>query len=918
MMPSTNRIDATRLFLRTLNISLKFVRLYGFDHARTSEQLQATWNQLRAALAAGGEDGLLIGASEAQLLLDGATVQQTPVERSVAQLLTGAGVDSVQFLPGVTQEELGRFVRAFSAGSAKTPATGEQLGAAFADNGGIHIRPMGLVAEDPFPGETREEAPAAKKPLPTEDQNRTWQGDPEKLPQRLASSRTARRKAEDASPYSGAADEDTVRGAAATEANVYGTREPMRSGTAINEPVPSAGDTSASEERHGPDEEILSALRLLTQVAQASGDGTTSQAGLEMLRQALDKIPERPRQLLQQALATLAGQMLTLRSNDPVLLRLAEHLAVRFALDRSERGADAASMWSLLHRMSKEIHPLRELQGLDAKKMAQAGIRMEIPADLLDRQFWSAVPKSRVRAVITSPEAWCVPPRNIRQQIEEMAREGEPAAAGALESYARAVNHRNGVARGRAAAGLAELADLYAEGEARALITAIRCVGAQLSTERDDEAQGVISCAFERLTEQAAVHRLYGAVLQSLNSLDSVEDQRPAFAQGLRGHLDLEKHIGELLEEAIRTMPSYPDGLRDVIERMPRSTTEYLRSRFNRTTQREECRRIVGVARQAGAEMIASLRDSLRSGPPTEAAESVGLLSRLDPAAVEQGLGSRLAEWPRLAQDRAVRLLADSDVPERGRLLLGIFDGLDPVLQTLAVDEIGMSGESSAVGRLLRMATGDLPKGTGEFLRLKAVEALGRLRAREAIEVLRGIVEARKMWRWLHSSELRIAAMTALREVAPDWARDFLPHGGFSPEDLEFAPHGDSSASPWFRQRRYPRVRLSGALPATATSERGTVSLEVRDLSLSGGLANGKRPITPGTQVVLRLGSGVHPVRALGVVRGMRTQDLSFEFSDMELDERARLRRLIREHGVPASAGHHRPQGGAQPGGMVS
>jgi len=41
-------------------------------------------------------------------------------------------------------------------------------------------------------------------------------------------------------------------------------------------------------------------------------------------------------------------------------------------------------------------------------------------------------------------------------------------------------------------------------------------------------------------------------VLQALDSLDTVENQRPAFAQTVRPRLGLEKRLPEFVEEAVR------------------------------------------------------------------------------------------------------------------------------------------------------------------------------------------------------------------------------------------------------------------------------------------------------------------------------------------------------------------------------
>ena len=71
----------------------------------------------------------------------------------------------------------------------------------------------------------------------------------------------------------------------------------------------------------------------------------------------------------------------------------------------------------------------------------------------------------------------------------------------------------------------------------------------------------------------------------------------------------------------------------------------------------------------------------------------------------------------------------------------------------------------------------------------------------------------------------------------------------------------------------------------------------MRGLSLSGGLASGERHIAPGTLVSLRLGSGLRPIRAQAFMRDARAQGLGFEIAEMDLDERFRLRRLLREQG---------------------
>jgi hypothetical protein len=65
---------------------------------------------------------------------------------------------------------------------------------------------------------------------------------------------------------------------------------------------------------------------------------------------------------------------------------------------------------------------------------------------------------------------------------------------------------------------------------------------------------------------------------------------------------------------------------------------------------------------------------------------------------------------------------------------------------------------------------------------------------------------------------------------------------------------------------------------------------------MSGGVAIGEKHLPPGTLVSLRIGSGMRPIRAQVLMRDARAQGLGFEIADMDLDERARLRKLLLEN----------------------
>ena len=147
-MKANPNSTASRVFVRSLNILLKFARLYGYEHVRTVEQFKTAWDELRAAISGGSDGGLLLGATGSQLLLDGVPLEGTPAEKQFAQLLSAAGLASIQFHACVTEEELAHFARAFPTGKAKPAELAEQLKTALASARGIHVNEICFVATD--------------------------------------------------------------------------------------------------------------------------------------------------------------------------------------------------------------------------------------------------------------------------------------------------------------------------------------------------------------------------------------------------------------------------------------------------------------------------------------------------------------------------------------------------------------------------------------------------------------------------------------------------------------------------------------------------------------------------------------------------------------------------------------------------
>src|SRR2546422_7497819 len=186
-MKADPKTAAGRAFVRSLNILLKFARLYGYEHARTIEQLQTAWQELRTAIPWGTDAGLLLGATNSQLLLDGVPLEGSPAEKQFAQLLSAAGLASIQFFASITEEEIGRFARAFPTGKAKPAELALQLKSALAGAQGIRINEICFVATDSRLKDASMAAQIAAASLGgDQDEFRKWLNDPQKLLELIA------------------------------------------------------------------------------------------------------------------------------------------------------------------------------------------------------------------------------------------------------------------------------------------------------------------------------------------------------------------------------------------------------------------------------------------------------------------------------------------------------------------------------------------------------------------------------------------------------------------------------------------------------------------------------------------------------------------------------------------------------------
>jgi len=1022
-----------RAFVRSLNILLKFARLYEFGHAKTTQQFETTWKELRGALNDSGGSGVLLGASGTQILLDGVPLGSAAGERSFAQLLITSGIASIHFSPTLTQPQFARFVRAFPSGNAKPSSLAEQLKSALAGETSIRVNEIRYVAEDSSVAGIKVAAQLTQKVLGAQgDKFRDFFEDPNKLLQMILAAESARAGGGGGGgaggpghgsggqgpgfglggggmggsgtgsgsggsggsgtggggganmwepsggrggagggglgtggfgtgtggsgtgtggggtgsgggtsgsgsgggiggPGTGTGGSGTgtgTGGGGGTGSGTGGTGSGGGGGTGIGGGIgggagegttPGRWQTASAMLRGAmgggtggvpgipgvpgegggggfsvAEEDVRSMLGLFAQLGKSRKD-PEARMDAPTFQSRLSTMPVRAQFTLQQALAGLAAQAPDSKPDKPMLLKLAEHVAIRFALDSYEKGElRVNAVKQLLDRMNTEIEALRKILGTQEEMMAHAGLSVQSYTELLDQEFWEQVPEENKKEVLTSDEAWCVPPRNVRAFLEDMLRRGELKTVNEiLMKYASCVGLEAPEARRTTAIGLSDLGELYGSGDGSALMDAIRRLGNQLAIEREPELQTLISAAFVRLSQEAASKRCYPAMQQALSSLDNVEAQRPGSTQSLRPRIGAEERLPEFIEEALRS-GHIADGMSEILGLMPKATLHYATNRFGHCGFREDCELLCDVVRGLGEDATQRLIETLQTAPAGEAAEAIGLLSQLSPESVEKILPLRLSQWPRSAHDRTVRQLSATPAEPRARLLVALYDSLDVMIRPLAIDEMGMSGEGACIPKLIELAQNDATPG---FTRIKAVEAIGRLRASAASALLQHILDTRQVWRWVYPNELRIAAAQALIRVDPSVGMEKVAASGIDRKELTLEPADPEANASVIRQRRYARLKLSRNLIAVTTNLRENFRLSIPEMNLGGGIGSGERHLAPGSLLSLKFSLGVRHIKAQAIVRGARPQAMAFEFVEMDLDERHRLRKLLLELG---------------------
>src|SRR5437588_4780473 len=173
-----------------------------------------------------------------------------------------------------------------------------------------------------------------------------------------------------------------------------------------------------------------------------------------------------------------------------------------------------------------------------------------------------------------------------------------------------------------------------------------------------------------------------------------------------------------------------------------------------------------------------------------------------------------------------------------------------------------------------------------QFVRIKAIEALGRMRSYDAAELLRSLVEKR--------DGLTYAEPAGLRAAAEDASAVFENRAAFRQAAAAFGAPGQSSSG-YLVPRRYVRVPLESPLRAQIEGTPAGLA-RVKTISLGGAYLESPRKLTVGDSIKLEIRAGLRKINFTAVVRNIGQEGNGVEFVHMSEEDSEKLVKLVKRH----------------------
>jgi len=296
------------------------------------------------------------------------------------------------------------------------------------------------------------------------------------------------------------------------------------------------------------------------------------------------------------------------------------------------------------------------------------------------------------------------------------------------------------------------------------------------------------------------------------------------------------------------------------------------------------------LIRTIGVPVLNLLETRLYEARRQRVSAAIKILAAADADRLLRGLARALASWEWNLQDLAISELARpanaASVQSAAFVFSAVLADAHPLVVPMMIDQIGLAQESSAIPQLMEIAAGEHDILRDQFVRIKAIEALGRMRAQDAAGLLRALATRRDGLAYAEPSGLRAAAEDALAMLED--------HPTSTRARAAFASAGISNPS-FVVPRRYTRVPLESPLRAQIDGSQAGLA-RVKTISLGGAYLESPKKLAVGDSIKLEVRSGLRKIHFTAVVRNIGAEGNGVEFVHMKDEDREKLRKLVQRH----------------------
>jgi hypothetical protein len=582
------------------------------------------------------------------------------------------------------------------------------------------------------------------------------------------------------------------------------------------------------------------------------------------------------------------------------LRRLSQSLVLEFMSSEFAEGTLApAGVRPMLNRLGDVLVAAGGYHGPHSSQhfssLASAWANDSYREQLIER-FWLELPPREKSVVLRGAEIWCVPVTAIRQVLSALVDAGADAprreARSVVLNYSRRMEHEDPKARRTVAAGLSELTPLLESLWPNQLPEELSRATLQvLEKEPAPETSAMLAGFLETLGRISVSRGDFSGFESILIGLEKLPRDAQHEHMSALGHRLVANDRWMLLVDASLANRALDPALPRLLQRDPERLLDRLTLLLTDHRGHEMLPAMARILRAIGVPALTLLETRLFEARRQRVSAAIKLLAAADPDRLLRGLTRAMASWEWNLQDLAVSELArpanSPSVQSTAFVFSAILADAHPLVVPMMIDQIGIGQETTAVPMLMEIAAGEHEILRDQFVRIKAIEALGRMRATEAVEMLRQLAGKREGLTFVEPAGLRAAAEDALAmmEEGPASAR---VRAAFEPAA---APLNN-----FVVPRRYARIPLESPLRANIGNPQQMSAARVKTISLGGAYLESPNRLSIGDSIQLEVRAGMRKIHFTAVVRNLGKDGGGVEFVHMKDEDRDRLRRLVQKY----------------------